>query len=55
MIIYLKTFYLFDDIEKNVEITHASQSATSNAILTKMLVQLERLYFLYAFCARSYP
>ena len=47
MIIYLLTFYLFDDIE-NIEITHANQSATSNAILTKMLVQLERLYFLFA-------
>ena len=40
---------------KNIEITHANQSATSNAILTKMLVQLERLYFLFAFCARNYP
>ena len=49
MIIYLFTFYLFDDIEKNIEITHENQSATSNAILTKMLVQIERLYFLFAF------
>ena len=55
MIIFLLTYYLFDDIEKNIEITHANQSATSNAILTKMLVQLERLYFLFAFLARNYP
>ena len=55
MIIYLFTFDLFDDIEKNIEITHANQSATSNAILTKRLMQLERLYFLFAFCARNYP
>ena len=32
-----------------MEITHANQSATSNAIMTKMLVQIERLYFLFAF------
>ena len=55
MIIYLLTFYLFDDIEKNIKITHANQSATSNTILTKLLVQLERLYFLFAFCTRNYP
>ena len=36
MIIYLLTFYLFDDIEKNIGITHANYSATSKAILTKM-------------------
>ena len=40
---------------KNIEITHANQSARPNAILTKMLVQLEHLYFLFAFCARNYP
>ena len=58
MIIYLLTFYLFDDIEKNIEITHANHSATSKAILTKMTkmhVQPERLYFLFLFCARHYP
>ena len=38
MLIYLLTFYLFDDIEKNIKITHANHSATSKAILTKMLV-----------------
>ena len=41
--------------QKNIEITHANQSATSNAILTKMPVQLECLYFLFAFCPRNYP
>ena len=48
MIIYLLTFYLFDDIEKNIVITHANHSATSKAILTKMTkmhVQPELLYF----------
>ena len=39
MTIYLLTFYLFDDIEKNIEITHANHPATSKTILTKMLVQ----------------
>ena len=40
---------------ENIEITHVNQSAPSNAILTKMLVQLECLYFLFAFCPRNYP
>ena len=39
--------------EKNIEITHANHSATSKAVLTKMLVQPERLYFLFAFCELS--
>ena len=55
MIIYLLIFYLFDEIEKNIEIPHANYYATSKALLTKMLVQSERLYFLFAFCARNYP
>ena len=58
MIIYLLTFYLFDDIEKNIEITHANHSATSKAILTKMTkmhMQPERLYFLFLICTRFYP
>ena len=58
MIIYLLTFYLFDDIEKNIVITHANHSATSKAILTKMTkmhVQPELLYFLFLFCASHYP
>ena len=29
MMIYLLTFYLFDDIEKNIEITPANHSAPS--------------------------
>ena len=36
MIIYLLTFYLFDDIKKNIEITHVNHSATPKAILTKV-------------------
>ena len=38
---------------KNIKITHANHSATSIAILTKMIVQHERLYFIFAFCARN--
>ena len=55
MITYLLAFYLFDDIEEIIEITHANHFATSKAILTKMLVQPERLYYIFAFCARNYP
>ena len=36
MIIYLLTFYLFDDLEKNIRITHVNHSATPKAILTKV-------------------
>ena len=36
MTIYLLTFYLYDDIEKNIRITHVNHSATQKAILTKM-------------------
>ena len=57
MIIYLLTFYLFVDIKKKFRITHAKQSAASKAILltlTKMHLQPERVYFLFAFCARPY-
>ena len=36
MIIYLFTFYLFDDIEKNIGITHVNHYATPKAILTKV-------------------
>ena len=36
MIIYLLTFYLFDDIAKNIGITHVNHSATPKAILTKV-------------------
>ena len=58
MIIYLLTFYLFVDIKNIFRITHAKHSAASKAILltlTKMHVQPERLYFLFAFCARHHP
>ena len=43
------------DIEKNIENAYANHSATLKAMLTKMLVQPERLYFRFAFCARNYP
>ena len=36
MIIYLLTFYLFDDIKKNIGITHVNHSADPKAILTKV-------------------
>ena len=36
MIIYLLTFYLFDDIKQNIGITHVNHSATPKAILTKV-------------------
>ena len=52
MIIYLLTFYLFVDIKNIFRITHAKHSDASKAILltlTKMHVQPERLYFLFAF------
>ena len=55
MIIYLLTFYMFNEIEENIEITHANYSATSKTILTKMLMQPERLNFLFVFCTRNYP
>ena len=55
MIIYLLTVYLFDDIEKNIGITQANHYGTSNAILTKMHMQPERLYFLFVFCGMHYP
>ena len=58
MIFYLLTFYLFVDIKKLFRFTHAKHSAASKAILltlTKMHVQPERLYFLFAFRARHYP
>ena len=58
MIIYLLTFYLFDNIEKNL------LEALMRIILLlkgnfdkfwKMHVQAERLYFLFLFCARHNP
>ena len=58
MIIYLLTFYLFDDIAKNIVITHPNHSATPKCNfekMRKMHVQPERLYFLFAFWDRHYP
>ena len=58
MVIYLLTFYLFVEIKNIFRITHVKHSAASKAFLltlTKMHVQPERLYFLFAFCARHYP
>ena len=46
MIISLLTFYLFDDFEKNIGISHANHSATSRAILTKCTCNLN-VYFFY--------
>ena len=46
MKIYLLTFYLFDEIEKNIKITHANQSATSKPILTKCSCNLN-VYIFY--------
>ena len=51
MIIYLLTFYLFVDIKIIFRITHAKHSAASKSILltlSKMHVQPERLFFLFA-------
>ena len=63
--IMLESNILYDNLLMNIlsvwwhriyiEITHSNQSATSNAILIKMLMQLERHYFLFAFCARNNP
>ena len=58
MIIYLLTFYLFDDIEKKYR-NHSCESfcfAKGNFDKNARLhVQSKRLYFLFAFCARHYP
>ena len=58
MIIYLLTFYLLDDIE-NKHRNHSCESfcyAKGNFDKSARLhVQSERLYFLFAFCARHYP
>ena len=58
MIIYLLTFYLFDDIEKKYR-NHSCESfcyAKGNFDKNARLhVQSKHLYFLFAFCARHYP
>ena len=46
MVIYLLTFYLFDDIEKNIEITHANHSATSTQFWQKCSCNLN-VYIFY--------
>ena len=58
IIIYLLTFYLFDDIEKKYwnhsceSFCYVKGNFDKNA---KLHVQAERLYFLFKFCARHYP
>ena len=47
--------FLFDDIEKKSESLMRIVQLRERHILTKMHVQAERLYFLFAFCARHYP
>ena len=55
---YLLTFNLFDDIKKKYR-NHSCESfcyAKGNCDKsTRLHVQTERLYFLFAFCARHYP
>ena len=57
MIIYLLTFYLFDDFEKKYR-NHSCESfcyAKGNFDkIARLHVHSERLYFLFAFCARYY-
>ena len=45
----LKSNILYDNLSKKIKITHANHSATSKAILTKTLVQFERLFFYLSF------
>ena len=58
MIIYLLTFYLFDDIGKKYwnhsceSFYYAKGNFDKNA---KMHVQAERPYFHFLFCASHYP
>ena len=58
MIIYLLKFYLFDDIDNKYR-SHSCESfcyAKGNFDKSARLhVQSERLYLLFAFCARHYP
>ena len=58
MIIYLLTFYLFDDIEKKYRNLSCELFCFAKGNFDKsarLHVQSERLYFLFAFCARHYP
>ena len=54
MIIYLLAFYLFDDIEKILESLMRIILLRQRQFWQKMHAQPERLYFLFAFCARHY-
>ena len=56
MIIYLLTFYLFDDIEKISESLMRIILLRQRQFCQRMHLQPERLYFLFALCARHhYP
>ena len=58
MIVYLLTFYLFDDIEKKYQNHSCEPSCYAKGNFdnsARLLVKSERLYFLFAFCARHYP
>ena len=54
LIIYLLTFFLFDDIEKKSESFMRIVLLCLKHILTKMHVQPEQLYFSFAFYAKHY-
>ena len=58
MVIYLLTFHLFDDIEKKYRNHSCESFCYVKGNFDKNVwhvVQPERLYFLFAFCARHYP
>ena len=58
MIIYLLTFYLFDNIEKKLLVSLMRIILLLKGNFDKfwkMHMQAERLYFLFLFCARHYP
>ena len=58
MIIYLLTFYLFDNIEKKLleSLMRIILKLKGNFDkFCKIHVQAERLYFLFLFCARHNP
>ena len=54
MIIYICTFYLFDNIEKISESLMRIILLCQRQLWQKMHMQTERLIFLFAFCARHY-
>ena len=55
MIIYSLTFYQFDDIEIISESLMQIILLCQKLFWQKKHMQPERLYFLFAFCARNYP